>query len=128
MKGKLALALVVGIVVFGMVGCKKEEKSSSSSTSVTKEAPKNASESQKPQDTSATTAIEKTTDVTAPKEEVKKEATLLKAEAPKDVLKNMGRSMLEGNKDAFIACFDATEDQKKFPGRNVRNDVHYNEI
>jgi hypothetical protein len=36
-----------------------------------------------------------------------------KATTPKDALKNMGKAIRDGDKDAFVACFDATKDQEK---------------
>lgn len=39
-----------------------------------------------------------------------------KASTPKEALKNMGEALREGDKDAFVACFDANEDQKKMLG------------
>ena len=36
-----------------------------------------------------------------------------KADTPKQAMENMQEALLEGDSDAFVACFDATEDEKK---------------
>ncbi len=39
-----------------------------------------------------------------------------KASTPKEVLENMAEAMQDGDSEAFVACFDATEDQEKLLG------------
>ncbi len=39
-----------------------------------------------------------------------------KASTPKEALENMVKAMQDGDSEAFVACFDATEDQEKFLG------------
>jgi len=39
-----------------------------------------------------------------------------KASTPKEALKNMVKAMQDGDSEAFVACFDATEDQEKILG------------
>ena len=47
---------------------------------------------------------------------VKKSQKSEKAATPKDALENMADAIRKGDKDAFIACFDASDDQKKVMG------------
>ena len=39
-----------------------------------------------------------------------------KASTPKEALENMAEAIRDGDSEAFVACFDATEDQEKFLG------------
>ncbi len=39
-----------------------------------------------------------------------------KASTPKEALENMAQAMRDGDSEAFVACFDATEDQEKILG------------
>ena len=39
-----------------------------------------------------------------------------KASTPKEALKNMQKALVDGDSEAFVACFDASENQKKVLG------------